>query len=50
VKFEYEDKDYGLNDKEWSANSQYLSFSRGIDNFSVQMNVVEIATGKSVPV
>jgi tricorn protease len=29
VKFEYEDKDYGLNDKEWSANSQFLSYSRG---------------------
>ncbi|TAL48999.1 MAG: hypothetical protein EPN92_03075, partial [Chitinophagaceae bacterium] len=50
VKFQYEDKDNGLGDMNWSGNSQYFTFSRSIDNYASQINAVEIATGKMTPV
>jgi len=50
VKFEFEDKDFGLVDMNWSGNSQYFSFTRSIDNFASQVNAVEVATGKMTPV
>jgi tricorn protease len=50
VKFEYQDKDFGINDVSWSSNGQYLSFDHGLENQSSQINVVEIESGKSIPV
>src|SRR5687767_5410817 len=50
MKFEYEDKDFGLNELAWSGNSQYFTFSRSIDNMASQIQAVEIATGKMTPI
>jgi tricorn protease len=50
IKFQYEDKDNGIRDMNWSGNSIYFTFSRNLDNSVSQINAVEIATGKITPV
>lgn len=50
LKFEFEDKDFGLGEMAWSGNSQYFTFSRSIDNAASQIQAVEIATAKMTPV
>jgi tricorn protease len=50
IKFQYEDKDNGLGDMNWSGNSQYFTFTRSIDNGASQINAVEVANGKMTPV
>ena len=50
IKFQYTDKDFGIGDVSWSSNSQYMTFDHSIENFSSQINVVEIATGKMTPI
>ncbi len=48
-KFQYTDEDFGIADMSWSANSQYFTFSHGLENQVSQISAVEIATGKMTP-
>jgi tricorn protease len=45
-KFQYTDEDFGIGDMSWSANSQYFTFSHGLENQVSQISAVEVATGK----
>jgi tricorn protease len=46
VKFEYQDKEFGLRDISWSSDGRFLTFSHFLENQNAQISVVEIATGK----
>jgi tricorn protease len=50
VKFQYTDPDFGIGDVSWSANNQYFTFSHGLENQAAQISVVDIATGKIIPI
>jgi tricorn protease len=49
-KFEYADSDFGILDMSWSGNHQYFTFTHGIENQAGQISVVEISTGKIIPI
>ncbi len=49
-KIEIQDKDFGISDMSWSFNSQYFSYSHGLENQMSQIDVVDLASGKSLPV
>ncbi len=50
VKFEYHDPAAGIADLSWSPDGRYLAFSHGMENLALQINVVEVSTGKNIPV
>ncbi len=50
IKFEIQDQDYGIADMYWSANSDYFVFAHGIENLNLQMSLVEIESGRNIPI
>jgi tricorn protease len=50
IRFEFHDRDFGINNISWSTDSKYLAFSHGIENLISQISAVEIETGKSIPI
>jgi tricorn protease len=50
AKFQYTDKDFGLSDVTWSSNGQYLTFTRSLENFNQQIQVVDMTTNKMTSV
>jgi tricorn protease len=48
--FEYQDTASGINDLSWSSNSEYFTFSHGLDNNASVINIVEIAGKKNITI
>ena len=49
-KFKYSEAYNGIGDLGWSPNSHYLNFTRGLDNLTHQICVVDTKTMKLIPV